>query len=60
MMLQPKLATCGHEHRRPLGEVGGLQLKGHGDMELDVDGGEGGDCRSSIVGEVAAGGRGEG
>jgi hypothetical protein len=45
MMLQPEFPTGGLERRRPLSEVRGLQLKGHGDVELDVDGGEAGRSR---------------
>ena len=48
MVQQPEFPTRGLERRRPLGEVGGLQLKGHGDVELDVDGGEGADGRGRV------------
>jgi hypothetical protein len=41
VMQQPKFPTRGLKRRRPLGVVGGFQLQGHGDVELDVDGGKG-------------------
>lgn len=59
MMQQPEFPTCGLERRRPFGEVGGLQLKSHGDVELDVDGGEGADHGGSIALKGDVGGRGE-
>jgi hypothetical protein len=48
VMQQPKFPTCGLKRRRPLGVVGGFQLQGHGDVELDVDGGKGAEDRSRI------------
>lgn len=56
---QAKLPAHGAESRRPLGEVGGLQLEDHGDVQLDIGSGEGADDRGRSSPEGAAGGRGE-
>jgi hypothetical protein len=59
VMQQPKFPTRGLKRRRPLGVVGGFQLQGHGDVELDVDGGKGAEDRSRI-GSIGDGAHGAG
>ena len=54
MLQQAKLPAHGAESHRPLGEVGGLQLEDHGDVQLDIDSGEGAEVapRVPLVAEV--------